>query len=138
MVDDITQLPQRIRPRGFTLRLLAPLTWSAIILWLSLTPSPPQFSGLFSWDKLLHAGAYGLLTVLLAQFLLCLMRDDVRLYAISFVATVTYGGLLEILQLTIQTGRTAEWLDLLADAVGALLACVLFRHISRLWSVHHE
>ena len=36
------------------------LGWAATIVWLSLTPSPPQLDVQFG-DKLGHFGAYGLL-----------------------------------------------------------------------------
>jgi VanZ family protein len=51
---------------------------------------------------------------------------------------VVYGALLEILQLLSQTGRTAEWLDLFADAVGAFFCCVVFRHVMKLSCCYEE
>ena len=54
----------------FIVRLLVSLAWGIIILWLSLTPSLPQIPGILGWDKLLHAGAYGLLSLTIAQFLI--------------------------------------------------------------------
>lgn len=123
----------------FLLRLLPAVAWLAIMFWLSLTSSPPQISGVLGWDKLLHAGAYGLLCLLIAQFLF---------YALGWacsaacryagVIALCYGGLLEVLQLLADTGRTAEWGDLLADAVGILIACVIFRQFVALSSHRHE
>jgi VanZ family protein len=116
-------------------RGLAPITWASMVLWLSLTSHPPQIPGVLGWDKLLHAGAYGLLSFLIAQALLCLPgnRHD-RIWWYAGLTAVGYGGLLEILQLLALTGRTAEWWDLFADAVGATLSCVIFRQAYLLYS----
>ena len=108
------------------LRLALPALWAVIILWLSLTSSPPQLPGVFGWDKLLHAGAYGLLSVLIAQTLFFLSNSIKHIWWQASFSSVAYGGLLEILQFFSQTGRVAEWWDLFADAVGALLCSVIF------------
>ncbi len=113
----------------FLFRLFVPFAWAGIILWLSLTSSPPQLPGILGWDKLLHAGAYGLFSLLIAQFLLCLPLPPRKVWWQAGVAAVCFGALLEILQLLAQTGRTAEWLDLLADAVGVFFSCVIFRRM---------
>lgn len=114
------------------LRLGAPLSWSAIILWLSLTSFPPQIPGFLGWDKLLHSGAYALLTLLIVQLLIYLRQPSANAWLFSGVTAVGYGALLEILQLQMQRGRTAEWWDLVADAVGALLAYAIFCHGPRI------
>jgi VanZ family protein len=121
-----------------TLRLSAPVLWALIILWLSLTSSPPQFPGILGWDKLLHAGAYGFFSLLLAQALLCRPFALTRPWWLAGLSAVTCGALLEILQFLTDTGRTAEWLDLLADALGVLICCVIFRHVMRQYCCHDE
>ena len=108
-------------------RLSAPILWALIMLWLSLTSSPPQISGVLGWDKLLHACAYGLLTLLIVQFLLYAPLNSGNAWWQAGFVAICCGGLIEILQLLANTGRTAEWWDLFADAVGAFLAYVIFR-----------
>lgn len=108
-------------------QLLA-LAWASVILFLSLTPSPPQPPGFLGWDKLQHAGAYGLLALLFA----CCLRTwfgATAVYAcrIAWAVATAFGAMLELLQMFAHSGRSAEWGDLAADAVGALLACVVFR-----------
>ena len=120
------------------LRLSMPVLWALIIFWLSLTSSPPQLPGVLGWDKLLHAGAYGLLSVLLAQAFFCPPFSAKKPWWLAGTIAVVYGALLEILQLLSQSGRTAEWLDLLADAVGACFCCVVFRHLMKLFCCHDE
>jgi VanZ family protein len=120
------------------IRLFAPLVWAVIILWLSLTSSPPQLPGLLGWDKLLHAGAYGLLTLLIAQYLLSTSLSPGKIWWHAGLVAVCFGALLEIMQILVQTGRTAEWGDLFADAVGAFLSCVIFRQMLGVVCQRHD
>lgn len=114
-----------------TLRLLAPFLWAAVILWLSLTPSPPEIRGALGWDKLLHTGAYALLGLLVVQLLNYAGLSVSKAFWSTLAVCVGYGGLIEFLQWLMQAGRTAEWLDLLADALGAVIGCVIFRQAQR-------
>lgn len=134
------RIPHRSRAdrARFLLRLLAPVAWLVIMFWLSLTSSPPQISGVLGWDKLLHAGAYGLLCLLIMQFLFyALGWACPAACRLAGVIALCYGGLLEVLQLLAHTGRTAEWGDLLADAAGILAACVVFCRFVALSSRRH-
>jgi len=88
--------------------------WAAAIVWLSLTPSPPEVDIAHS-DKLGHLLAYGLLMFWFAQLY---RRTKSRLaYAAGFVAM---GVGLEFLQGHLGT-RTSEVLDVYANALGVLL-----------------
>lgn len=120
------------------LRLSAPCIWALIILWLSLTSSPPQLPGVLGWDKLLHAGAYGLLSLLLAQAFLCPPFLLSRPWWPAGGVAIACGALLEILQFLAQTGRTAEWLDLFADALGIFVCCVIFRQVMKSSCCHDD
>lgn len=121
---------------NYVVRLFAPIIWSGIICWLSLTSSPLQIPGILGWDKLLHAAAYALLTVLVAQYLHVYSGNWIASVYAGLLATV-YGGLMEVLQLMVQTGRTAEWSDMAADIVGALAGYVIFRRAVVLLSQYH-
>lgn len=113
-------------------RWLALLSWGGFILWLSLMPSPPAAPGILGWDKLQHFLAYGLLALLIARVLEC-RRAGANRHAWwqAWLVAVLFGLLLELLQGSMRYGRSAEWPDLIADALGALLACVLFRQVER-------
>ncbi|MEJ2471817.1 MAG: VanZ family protein [Desulfuromonadales bacterium] len=108
------------------LRFCLPTVWAGVILWLSLTSSPPEIKGFLGWDKLLHAGAYGLLALLSTEFFYFMQRSLPRAVVFGILVTLAFGALMEILQAISGTGRTAEWLDLVADAVGAIAGCVVF------------
>ena len=88
--------------------------WAAAIVWLSLTPAPPEVDIAHS-DKLGHFAGYGLLMFWFAQ--LYQQRKSRIAYALGFVAM---GVGLEFLQG--QLGyRTYEVFDMYANALGVLL-----------------
>jgi VanZ family protein len=88
--------------------------WAAAIVWLSLTPSPPEVD-IAQSDKLGHFAGYGLLMFWFAQLY---PKTKSRIaYALGFVAM---GVGLELLQG--QLGyRTYEVFDMYANALGVLL-----------------
>ena len=119
------------------LRLALPILWAGIIYWLSLTSTPPLIQGVLGWDKLLHAVAYALLSILVAQYLHIYTRSWKTVFYAGCLA-ILYGGLMEVLQLMMQTGRLAEWWDLVADIIGALAGCVIFRQASVVISQYYD
>ncbi|GAM10827.1 PAP2 superfamily protein [Geobacter sp. OR-1] len=92
------------------------ICWVLIIIWLSLTPSPPKMPNKFlGWDKLQHASAYAVMMFL-----------GVRAFAYSgkaiwpvFIGVVCFGGAMEIAQSLLTSHRTADILDLVANMTGA-------------------
>ena len=88
--------------------------WAATIVWLSLTPSPPQVDVQFG-DKLGHFGAYGLL-MLWFSLLYSGLRPRAG-YAVGFIAM---GIGLEILQGHLGY-RTYDVIDMAANTIGVLL-----------------
>lgn len=84
---------------------------------LALSPAPPPAANL-GWDKLNHLAAFVVLG-LLAR--LAWPAQQLGRWALGLLV---YGGLLEIAQ-GLTPNRQAEWADLLADALGLLLALVL-------------
>lgn len=70
-------------------------------------------------DKLQHALAFALLAFWFGSIV---VRRDLPW---AGLALVLFGGLIEIAQALLGWGRTAEWLDLLADAAGVLAGLLL-------------
>lgn len=91
--------------------LTAGLALMALIVWGSLTPTPPQFIELPipQWDKVEHFSAYLLLT---AWFIAAFPRR--WLWVALFFAVM--GGAIEIAQG--YTGRDPDWFDWFADCAG--------------------
>jgi VanZ family protein len=82
--------------------------------WLAFDPAPPTAANT-GWDKANHALAFVVLT-------LCARRAfPAAPLALLACAGVAFGGFIEIVQLFVP-GRSAEWSDLAADAVGIALA----------------
>ena len=78
----------------------------------------------FGVDKIMHAVAWAVLAC--AAWLVCRTwwTRVARTALAVWLVTLAYGALVEALQLAVP-GRTAEWGDLAADAVGASIAVAL-------------
>lgn len=89
--------------------------WVAVLVYLSLTPEPPQPVRFLNADKLEHALAYCLLMLWFSQVYVRRMR---RLFTAALL--VAMGITMEFLQG--MTGyRSFEYADMLANSVGVLL-----------------
>lgn len=107
--------------------------WILIISWLSLDPAPPvPESGILGWDKILHAAAYGCLTFLGGWSLSGTIPLNASRWICIGCAAIGIGALMEVLQYTLTTTRTADFLDLAANAfgVGIALFIVFIKRIS--------
>jgi VanZ family protein len=103
---------------------------------LSLVPASTIPSALPAWDKFNHFAGYAVLAWLLLWTIKAWHALSLPLLAGAWIACNGYGLLLEILQGLMTSGRQFEGGDLLANALGALMACVLFRHINERLSSH--
>ena len=101
--------------------------WSCggIILVLSLLPTTASIPDT-GWDKSNHVLAFFILTILGC-------RAYPNRIAVVLLGAILYGGLIEVLQF-LTPHRSAEWMDLIADALGVLagrtgvfVACALNR-----------
>ncbi|MDB5235807.1 MAG: hypothetical protein JWR44_2800 [Hymenobacter sp.] len=109
-----------------------PLGWAAVVLVLTLTPAnemprTPVWE-LLSFDTAAHAGVFAVLAGL-SWFSL---RRQVRWLRLArhaglavLLGSVLFGGLIEMLQMTMHLGRHGEWTDLVSDSIGSGLAVVL-------------
>jgi len=97
--------------------------WAAAIVWLSLTPSPPQVDVQFG-DKIGHFAAYG---VLMLGFALLYPARRLPLA----IGCIALGVALELAQGA--TGyRTLDALDMLANGIGVLAGWAGARLVGRL------
>lgn len=119
--------------KPFVRKFLARRLWRTILvlLWmvvsyLALTPSPKQGPDL-GWDKLNHTSAF----VALAFAAWLGFAQAQRSQRLWMLVLLAYGGGIEILQLYVP-GRSCEWGDLLADAVGITVGASLGIFITKL------
>jgi VanZ family protein len=99
-----------------------PVLWALLILLLCLMPGAAlptwHWADLFSVDKLVHAGLFGVLAVLALRALP--HRSTVSI-AVTALACAAYGGALELMQQLPALGRRGDWNDFLANGIGVCL-----------------
>lgn len=127
-------LPDAVRWLG-VLACLAVITYFSLV---TVTPGPSHPGPL--WDKKLHFSAYFGLGLALAYATVDRVAPRTRRVVLVFVAAVCFGVLIELLQGPLPN-RDFSYLDMVADAIGALLATGWFLVETRLqyvpvwWSV---
>jgi VanZ family protein len=91
----------------------------AVVAYLALTPRPPENVDL-GWDKLNHLAAFTSLafTASMAH------PESPRMRLGWLFALLAFGGLIEIGQHFVP-GRSGEWPDLIADAIGVALGAAV-------------
>jgi VanZ family protein len=97
----------------------------------SVSKSPMFFPG---FDKLTHCGLFFVLAIFFGNGTIKFL--SYKSAAVIFAGSLAYGGLIEILQLTIFTWRSGEWGDFFSDAVGAGMAVFSILVIER--ALGHE
>jgi VanZ family protein len=83
--------------------------------------SPMFFRG---FDKLTHTGLFFTLVVLFCNGIIRQQRPRSFSYKQALlvaIAAIVFGGLIEILQLTIFTWRSCEWSDMFCDVLGVCM-----------------
>ncbi|OAV42998.1 VanZ family protein [Lewinella sp. 4G2] len=94
-------------------------------------PEIPDWSSLFSPDKVAHFGAYAIFALLLSvEFH---PRGGLRGACLAFLIAALFGALMEVLQGVSGTGRSADLIDIAANCIGALIGCLLFLFIHQLY-----
>lgn len=96
----------------------------AILSLIKVGKQPINFTYL---DKIEHALAYFVLTFL---WLLAFFRKE-KIRTLVVVLCISYGILMEILQSTVTNYRTFDYLDMLANAFGVIMALLVFRFIEK-------
>ena len=115
---------------------LPSVIWMGIIFFLSIIPGQdlPDFSiwALLSFDKLIHVIFYMVLSFqvmkgCIRQYHSPKIRNNSSKIAIG--SSVIYGGFVEIVQEVYLIDRYGDWLDVLANTVGAVAGVIVFRLI---------
>lgn len=123
---------------------LPAVAWTVIMLVLTLLPSPdfPHtfLSSIPYFDKMVHAGIFGLFVILWygAAYKTTMTGGrkeavhPMTLLARVILAAVVLGLAIEIVQKEWRTiQRDFEWFDWLADALGAFIGAAIAREIFR-------
>lgn len=103
------------------------ILWASFILIMcSIDLGQVSKAAIFfpGFDKLAHCGFFFVLVIFCCTGLIRQQSHKAISYKSVIIITLTavlYGGLIELLQLTVFTWRSGEWADLFADAIGALM-----------------
>jgi hypothetical protein len=117
---------------------IAGLLWATFIFILCSLPgyTIPHYhwTDLLSIDKAVHAFLFGVLTLLFIrgfkkQTQFSFLRSHALL--IVFIISVSYGGLIEILQNYYFIDRSGSWFDFIADALGSMLGIILNNYLKK-------
>ena len=97
------------------------------ILCLSLIKVPKTEISISNIDKLYHSFAYFVLTI---TWLLNFRKKPNKKYLVVF-SCIIFGIVIEVFQNTLTNYRTGDFLDVLANSLGVLLALLIFNLISK-------
>lgn len=119
------------RPRNLPLHLLSFALAVAIAIAL-IEPVPPQLESAthgsaFPYDKLVHFALFLVAAFPWRRSLAALGAESPGVAVV--ITAAVYGGLLEVIQ-GLWTRRDAEFLDMVAGALGALAAIAILRLVA--------
>lgn len=110
--------------------LFCAIVWTAIIFGLCCMPGKyiptTNWLELISFDKFVHASIFCIMASL--WFLVIIKADKVSTLTITLIllGCIAYGGMLEIMQATLFSQRSADWFDFIANSFGCFLAWFVF------------
>lgn len=104
-----------------------------LIIYLSLAPTADVMESVRISDKSLHGFAYFVLT-LSWLFALKNSYDTIKMKVLIGFSILTLGILLEYLQGEITDYRTSDYLDIVANGFGIVIAIVSFRSLLRFYN----
>ena len=104
--------------------------WTAIIFILCCTPGrfipTTNWLELLSFDKFVHASIFFGMSVLWLITLLKYNKITTLNTIIVLAGCIAYGGSLEIMQATVFSQRSGDWLDFIANSFGCLMGFWVF------------
>jgi hypothetical protein len=117
---------------------LPTIIWALIILILCGTPGKdvPHFSflDLLGFDKFVHATIFFILVIFAIRGFRLQTKNKYLRENAAFLAvglSIAYGGILEILQGTIFSERSADIFDFIANSFGCFIALLLYPKIGK-------
>lgn len=112
---------------------LPALIWMALIAFLSLMRSGnlPTHNWLsaFHVDKIIHIILYTVLSFLTLYALSKNFSFDSKYFLYAIIISALFGMVIEIIQSTMNFGRSFELLDILANITGAFVGASIYKRI---------
>jgi VanZ family protein len=110
------------------------LAWAMIILVLCATPGQyipsANWMELLSLDKFVHALIFFILSALLIVVAITYHQNS-RLMLLYVVFSMMYGMLMELMQAWYFSNRSADWMDVIANSLGCVVAFMVKKKISQ-------
>lgn len=111
------------------------LVWAGLIFTVTALPGNciPNIASpwsLLSFDKLIHAGLFSVLVALIFRGIYLQYSEKylrLKIIALVIVIGIIFGGLTELMQSILSSGRFADIYDFIADSIGALLGWPVFK-----------
>ena len=114
----------------FKYSLLCAVLWTLIIFGLCCMPGQyiptTNWLELLSFDKFVHASIFFGLTCLWLVYLHKIKKINNTSIAVTLLICIFYGGMLEVMQATVFSHRSADWLDFIANSFGCLVGFFVF------------
>jgi len=104
------------------------IIWAALIFVLSAIPGNAiTLPAFWNADKFAHIFMYFILAVLILFSLIWTQRSIsfIESSLLTFLISISYGGIIEILQQYVFIHRHGDFLDFIANSIGAALGVVL-------------
>lgn len=106
------------------------LSWTAIIFILCCTPGrfipTTSWLELLSFDKFVHASIFFTLVCFWLIYLFQTNKLSNATIILTLLFCIGYGGSLEIMQATVFSQRSGDWLDFIANSFGCLMGLWFF------------
>lgn len=122
--------------------LSAAITWTLIIFVLCCTPGrfipTTNWLELLSFDKFVHAGIFFTLVCLWLTYFFHLNKLSTKTIFCIIFLSIGYGGLLEIMQATLFSQRSGDWLDFIANSFGCFMGLWFFNKKKSILLQYHN
>lgn len=102
--------------------IVIPVSITVGIIYLSLIKTPKNMIEIAQIDKIYHSIAYFVLSI---TWLFAFQKKSQVKYIIVILCIIL-GIIIEVLQSTLTIYRTGDYLDVLANSMGVILALVVF------------
>ncbi len=110
--------------------LAAAILCTLIIFVLCCTPGQyiptTNWLELLSFDKFVHASIFFTLAVLWLVYIYTSRKLSKSSMILIILLSVAYGGMLEVMQATVFSHRSGDWLDFIANSFGCLMGAWFF------------
>jgi VanZ family protein len=114
------------------------ISWALLILALCTFTTPsldvPDLFDLIKPDKVAHFFFYAVYVILFQRSFSTMPSGSVysrNQYSLPLFSGILYGGLIEIYQGLLLPNRTADYVDVIANAIGAIIGWMITRMMGR-------